>query len=200
MPATTQFRTGPLAVAWLLGSLSCGLLGCQHAPSRGAADGLPSDAAVTLTTAEEITVFARTEGRYSRSARDYVYLGPVQTNRAGRRDYYLWVGVATTLDRGYLVADTTLPDMLLVVVQGEPIEFELRPWLELEPALAHATVYRTTLDTQAQLGARVTLDQLRLLGQAPFETIRLGKASGSLRAYEAWHAPVRWSGAFETED
>jgi len=57
---------------------------------------------MTIVRSREPLVFARTEPRYSRSARDYVYLGPLATNRQGVREHYLWVGIATTLDRGFI--------------------------------------------------------------------------------------------------
>ncbi len=147
---------------------------------------------MTVLTADEPMVFARTEGRYSRSARDYVYLGPIETNRRGTRDYFLWVGVATTLDRGYLAPDGDVPAAIIVDVQGEPMEFQLEPWSERAPSLSSYALYDTAVNIQSQLAARVTLHQLALLSSQGLDSVRVGDSDGRTRLYRRWQGAENW--------
>ena len=54
---------------------------------------------VTVVTLDDPIVLARPVPQLAAAARDYAYLGPVEMNRMGDRDYYLWVGLASTIDR-----------------------------------------------------------------------------------------------------
>jgi hypothetical protein len=156
--------------------------------SGGAAlvDQLDERAGMTLVRAREPLVFARTEPRYSRSARDYLYLGPFETNRQGVREYYLWVGVATTLDRGFIAPDAEPPERLVVSVEGEPIELPLRPLAELVRRTSDEPIYATAVPLDAELAARVTLQQLALLDAAGLDAIGAGAREGSPRTYVRW--------------
>jgi len=142
---------------------------------------------MTLVRGPEPLVFARSEPRYSRSGRDYIYLGPVQTNRQGVREYYLWVGVATTLDRGFLAPQANMPQTLFLDLRGEPIELKLRPWSEVMEPGRRRRDYRASVPLVAELAARVTLQQLTLLDAAPLQALRIDLgAGGAPRAYVRW--------------
>jgi hypothetical protein len=119
--------------------------------------------------------------------RDYLYLGPVETNRQGVREYYLWVGVATTLDRGFIAPQAEVPRTLVVTVDGEPIELPLRPWSELVRTAIAEPVYPTAVPLSVELAARVTLQQLALLDRAGLVTIAIvGEATSAPRSYVRW--------------
>ena len=49
---------------------------------------------LTVVTVDEPVVLARPVRQLTVAARDYAYIGPVQINRMGNRDHYLWVGTA----------------------------------------------------------------------------------------------------------
>jgi hypothetical protein len=160
--------------------------------SKGARELLDEKSGVTVLTANDPMVFARTESQYSRSERDYLYLGPVETNRRGTRDYYLWVGLGTTIDRGYFAPLGHAPTTLYLQVQGAPMELKLEAWLEREPALGRLRLYRTPVKLRAELAARVTLDQLKLIaGESP-KSVRVvtGDADGKL--YFLWKNVAAW--------
>ena len=170
------------------------LLGCQSGGGRSGTvrERLDEESSITVLTDVAPIVFARTETRYSRSERDYVYLGPVETNRQGSREYYLWVGIATTLDRGYIAPTADPPDRLFMQVQGEIMELPLRPWSEREPRLEHMRIYRTAVELQAQLAARVTLNQLTLLAGETLESLRVADGNGNARLYSRWDDQRNW--------
>jgi hypothetical protein len=162
--------------------------GCAH-------DGGPiewlDEHGVTITRDAAPLVFARTESRYSRSARDYLYLGPVETNRQGIRDYYLWVGIATTLDRGFIAPTVEIPHMLYLNVQGEPIELPLRPWSEVLRGGELEPLYETAVDTGTALAARVTLQQLELFAAEPLASVTTVTGTET-REYFRWEQRQGW--------
>jgi hypothetical protein len=147
---------------------------------------------VTIARDAAPLVFARTESRYSRSARDYLYLGPVETNRQGVRDYYLWVGIATTLDRGFIAPTVEIPHMLYLNVQGEPIELALRPWNEILRDGGLEPLYETAVDTDTALAARVTLQQLELFAVEPLPSVAVASPDGQTREYFRWERKQDW--------
>ena len=171
-------------------SLALAAVGLTACGSGGGAllERLDERAGMTLVRGREPLVFARTEPRYSRSARDYVYIGPIETNRQGVHEYYLWVGIATTLDRGFLAPAAVAPNMLYVNVGGEPMELPLRPWRELVPTGFSKPIYATAVAVHEELAARVTLQQLTLIDAAPLEAVALGVAAQPApRPYVRWH-------------
>jgi hypothetical protein len=153
-------------------------LGCQS--NGGAIERLDSATGLTIVTERAPTAFARTETRFSRSARDYVYLGPVELNERGSREYFLWVGVGSTIDRNYLAAEATIPDLLYVDLDGEPMEFELVPWDE--PAVAPVR----------GLAARVTLDQIKRISRGRPDSIRIARQGESTIEYFLWSEFTPW--------
>lgn len=54
---------------------------------------------VTINALTQPLILAHAEPRLSNSLRDYLYVGPVEVNRMGKRSYYLWIGPFSTLDR-----------------------------------------------------------------------------------------------------
>jgi len=163
---------------------SASLAACSGTPI---VERLDERAGMTLTSAREPLVFARTDPRYSRSARDYLYVGPFETNRQGAREYHLWVGVATTLDRGFVATPEELPQTLYVTVDGEPIELELKPLDEVVRLTIEAPIYATAVRLKAAVAARVTLQQLQLLAAAAIDEVTVATpGERSLRTYLLW--------------
>ena len=180
----------------LAGLMLAAAAGCQGGGRGVAKERLDESSGVTVLADVQPVVFARTETRYSRSGRDYLYVGPVEANRQGTREYYLWVGVGTTLDRGYIAPPGEAPDTLFFEVEGEPMELPLRPWIEREPGLDRARVYRPTVPLQSELAARVTLSQLRLLSGSALQRVRVRAAAGTEREYFRWDDGPIWRSFF----
>jgi hypothetical protein len=172
------------------------LAGCAH---RGRLEQLDEKSGATIVRGPDVLVYARTEPRYSRSGRDYLYLGPVETNRQGVREYFLWVGVASTIDRGFIAPPAQEPRTLYVEVGGDPMELPLKVWHELMPTGFSNAMYPTTVPVREELAARVTLQQLTLIGSAAPESVRLslGDGSGS-RSYVRWHGAANFDGFIAT--
>jgi hypothetical protein len=180
---------GALARAYAL--LAATVVGaCSSSP---ALEQLDERAGMTTVRAAEPLVFARPDPRYSRSGRDYLYIAPIETNRQGVKEYYLWVGVASTIDRSFVAATTETPTVLYVTVGGEPMEFPLRPFAEAVRRTADSPVYATAVPLQLELGARVTLQQLELLDAAGLDAIGIAAEDTPLRTYARWERAARFT-------
>lgn len=138
-------------------------------------------------------VFARLDAQFSRSARDYVYLGPAQTNRQGVREYFLWVGVASTLDRGYFAPESELPIEIEIMIQGEPMAFELDDWPPPYLSTESANLYSTPVALQSQLASRITYDQLRLINEERPNGILVRGADNRVRTFSVWVTSSDWT-------
>ena len=154
---------------------------------------LDSQSGLTIVTDRESVAFARTQSRFSRSARDYVYLGPVELNERGTREYYLWVGVASTIDRDYLAAEATMVDLLYINLAGEPMELELEPWDERVPQLAGRLIYEPAVAPAIVLAARVTLDQLTLISEEQPQSVRVATRDEPTIEYFLWSEASKWT-------
>lgn len=172
-------------------------VGCSA--GGGTREQLDRTTGTTWTMASEPAVFARTDPRFSRAARDYLYIGPVETNVRGLREYFLWVGVATTLDRGFLAPAGMEPTRLTFIVDGEPIDLELGAWQQVADGAGQVVAYATPVRTTLERGARVTRELLaRVDAAAPGSVIVTTAPDGSVQ-YFAWRSWPDWSG-FSTRD
>lgn len=117
----------------------------------GVLERLDADSALTIVTAQGLLAFAKADARLSRSARDYIYLGPVEINERGTRTHYLWIGVASTIDRDYLNAAAPIPAVLYVEIGGAPMEFELHRVEELLPELGEVRQFKFAVSLFKQL-------------------------------------------------
>ena len=170
--------------------LAAVLAGCA---AGGRLEQLDEQSGATIVRGPAVLVYARTEPRYSLSARDYVYLGPVETNRQGAREYFLWVGVATTIDRGFIAPEAQEPRTLYIEVRGEPIELPLKAWHELVPTGLKKPMYSTTVPLRQELAARVTLQQLALIGGASPGSVSLATGeTGAARTFVRWHGAANF--------
>jgi hypothetical protein len=66
------------------------------------------------------------------------------------------------------------------------MELALRPLAELVRRTSDAPVYATAVPLQAELGARVTLQQLELLDAADVQSIGVAAEGAPLRTFSRW--------------
>src|SRR5262245_25515483 len=136
------------------------------------------DAAVTL---------ARPAPRFSNAARDYLYVAPVQASATGTRRHYLWVGLGTTVDRGWPWAAPAEGATLLLTVDGLPIALPLAEWEDE----GGAGLYRTPAPVYQVRRASVSLDELERIATATDIEAQVIASDGSVARYDLWDG--RWS-------
>ena len=149
----------------------------------------------TWVSVEAPIALARAAPRFSHAARDYLYLAPVESNEAGKRKHYLWVGLGTTVDRLWPWAAPPDAQTLLLVLDGIPLALPLEPWEEGQGA----ALYRPAAPTYAVRRASVSLDELARIASAASVEAQVVARDGAALAYELWSG--RWSdwSAFATQ-
>jgi len=172
--------------------LCMALAACQG--TAGVVESLDARSGLTIVTDREAAVFARTRAQISRSARDYVYLGPVEVNERGVREYFLWLGFASTIDRAF-AADTRFePEQLIIDLEGAPIEFELQAWGQRLPRLDGRKIYDSVVTPAAVFAARVTLDQINRIAAGGVSSVTVVVAGAPDVEYFLWQEPgFAWS-------
>ncbi len=110
---------------------SVALLSCAWLAGCASDDTLRSgldDRGRSWVSLESAVTLARPAPRFSNAARDYLYVAPVQSSTSGTRRHYLWVGLGTTVDRGWPWAAPSDAAMLLLTVDGFPVTLPLAEW------------------------------------------------------------------------
>ena len=181
----------PISRVWtLLFAVSLAAAGCaSRQPAVDAS--LDRNTGWTVATTRAPALLARGAPRIAHGARDYVYLGPVQVNRMGLHELYLWVGLVSTIDRAPLGEQALAPEALTVVVDGVPMPLQLRPWSEDLPA----SPYQTPTPPYQILGARLSRDQVDRIANA--QQVEVFVAAGNRQAvrYRVWRGDwPRWAG------
>lgn len=142
---------------------------------------LDESTGLTVVTLPEPLVLARPT-RFSAAARDYAYLGPVEINRGGAREHFLWIGLATTLDRERIAEPLPEASTLALIVDGLPMLLPLSEWnpdLEVPPYAGNTPVYLT-------LAARASADQIRRVAAAGSISVNIVTKSGKTVPYKVW--------------
>ena len=137
---------------------------------------------VTVVTLDDPIVLARPVPQLAAAARDYAYLGPVEMNRMGDRDYYLWVGLASTIDRKLIDVAPADVQTLTLLLGGLPMTLPLADWAggtDILPYEIGAPLYAT-------FAARISLDQIQRIANADSVQVHFVSTSGDSRRYRLW--------------
>jgi len=151
------------------------------APAGTLQSRLDETTGLTVVTLKDPLVLARPT-RLSATARDYAYLGPVEINRMGEREHFLWIGLASTLDRARIAEPPPQASTLALVVDGLPMILPLSEWLpelEVAPYSGNTPVYLT-------LAARASADQIRRIAAAESISVHIVTESGNTLNYRVW--------------
>ena len=163
----------------LVSAVLLSLAGCA---SRGPLRSQLDETGRTWVSVEAPVALSRPAPRFSRAARDYLYLGPVEANQGGTRRHYLWVGLGTTVDRRWPWAAPPEAQTLLLVLDGTPLTLPLEPW----DKPAGAELYRPAAPTYAVRRASVSLDELARIAAATSVEAQVVRRDGAADTYELW--------------
>ncbi|MFW2405545.1 MAG: hypothetical protein ACN4GT_12320 [Gammaproteobacteria bacterium] len=137
---------------------------------------------LTVANLQQVIVLAHPVPGRTTAARDYAYLGPIEINRMGQREHYLWVGMASTLDRKFFSDGRPTPTTLQLLLDGSPMTLPLTAW---DDDMTTAP-YTVSAPVQAQLRARVSLDQLEHIAKADSVEVRFVARPTASDRYELW--------------
>lgn len=135
---------------------------------------------VTWTTLTEPVALAHTNRQLSTASRDYLYVGPIEMNERGTREDFLWFGLATTVPDVFSADLASMPESLVLEVDGLTFELPVVEWDEPLP-------YETPATVTQSIAARVSLDQIGLIAGAENVSVELLNEDGSTVAYQHWN-------------
>ncbi len=142
---------------------------------------------LTIVTMDDPVILALPERQLAAAAQDFAYLGPVELNRMGHRDYFLWIGLASTIDRELFDASPAEAQVVAVLIDGWPETLPLVDWaadLDQAPYETDAPLYRS-------VAAHASLDLIRRISTAETVEVNFVSASGVSRRYQKWQGD--WS-------
>ncbi len=138
---------------------------------------------VTVTFSRTPLVMYRDNPSQAAYARNYVHLGPIQVNRSGSYQYYLWIGIWNTMQTADLSEHRDGFESIVLFADGEPLLLELSGWTP-EAIGTSEPVYLKPVASTADAYYRVTADQIRLIAES--RDIRLRTTGSSPKDFELW--------------
>lgn len=169
------------------------LIGCSVEPpktSRLDSSGL------TIVTHDDAIMVARTVRKLAAGARDFAFIGPVEINRMGHRDYYFWIGLASTVDRDLVGHAPANAVAMALVIDDEPMIMPLSEWatsLDVAP-------YQSTVPVYVALMAQTSLDQIHRIAKAKSVEILMIADTDTAVRYQAWQGTWSAWSAFPGEE
>ncbi len=147
---------------------------------------LDPETGVTIKRASAPIVMYRDMSANSAFGRDYVYVGPIQVNTMGQREYFLWLGIwgsSDSVERGRKMDDF---EAVVLYVDGEPLSLEVKGWTPASIG-ASGDVYVKPVASALDGYYRVTVDQMRLIAESRDLELRAGATRP--QRYVPWDSP-----------
>jgi hypothetical protein len=162
------------------------IAGCASSPER-VREILDPQTSATITYSPTPMLFYRDDPAHAAHAKNFVSLGPLEVDRSGHYQYFLWLGIWNT---NHSVNETDGRDgfeSIVLFVDGEPLTLEVRGWTP-KAIGASAPVYQQPVASALDAYYEVTADQVRLIAEAKELSLRTtGFASHS---FELWDEQV----------
>ena len=149
------------------------MLGACGGTTELVSDHLDPLTGVTITSATKPLVFYRDRSAQAAYARDYVYLGPIEVNNMGHRNYFIWLGVWGSSDSADRSSQMNDFESVVVFADGEPLGLEVSGWTPESIGLSESA-YVKPVASATDGYYRVTIDQIRLMAEAQDIEIRAG--------------------------
>lgn len=128
---------------------------------------------VTVTRAPQPMVMYRDLSGQSAFGREYVYVGPLQVNRMGRRDHFLWLGIWRTSEAADPAQTIDDFETIVIYADGEPLSLEATGWTPGAVGLSESAYVKPVASAVDGYYA-VTLDQMRLIAESRDLELRAG--------------------------
>lgn len=136
--------------------------------------------AVTVTHSRTPLILSPDTHLDENIARDFVQIGPIEVNRMGTLQYFLWFGILDTDYTEYQGEKSQVErpqgyNSIVLSFDGEKLPFDIHGWTENSIGVSEP-VYKKLFDTATDAYYPATLEQIRSLAAA--EAIKL-TTSGS---------------------
>lgn len=158
------------------------LAGCaSSSPTVG--EKLDPVTSATMTFSSTPLILYRDDPARAANAKNFVSLGPLEVNRSGQYQYFLWLGIWNTNQTVSVDARRAGFDSIVIFADGEPLQLELSGWTP-ESIGASEHVYPKPVASALDAYYQLTADQIRLIVQA--RDVQLLSTGFSPRTFEPW--------------
>jgi len=147
---------------------------------------LDPETGVTIKRASAPIVMYRDMSANSAFGRDYVYVGPIQVNNMGQREYFLWLGIWGSSDSGERGRKMDDFEAIVLYADGEPLSLEVKGWTPGSIGVSE-DVYVKPVASALDGYYRVTVDQMRLIAESRDLELRAGATRP--QRYVPWDSP-----------
>ena len=165
---TTRSRYAGLALLLFL------VAGCVG-PDSLALERMDPLTGVTVTLAAKPMVMYRDLSGQSAFGREYVYVGPVQVNKMGQRNHFLWLGIWRTANASDPAQTIDDFETIVIYADGEPLSLEAAGWTPSAVGLSESAYVKPVASAVDGYYA-VTIDQMRLIAESNDLELRAGSA------------------------
>lgn len=178
----------------LYGTLLISLLVSCASSSQVIGEKLDPLTSATMTFSSTTMVMYRDDPGHAAQARNFVSLGPLEVNRRGSYQYFLWLGIWNTNHTVSIEDRRNGFESIVIFVDGEPLQLELSGWT---PAAIGASehVYPKPVASALDAYYRLTADQIRLITES--KDIQLRTTGFSPRAFESWDDQLAARASFQ---
>lgn len=154
--------------------------------SSGVVQYFDEDTGATVVALAEPLIFAAEAPFLAANARDYVYLGPVEVSRGGEKSHFLWLAEWSSIDRQVPAADGDEQSVLVLLLDGEPMELTAPPSGNRLPRSGHSP-YVTPVGSPAEHVFALTRQQLIRIARAKVISVESVRPD-VVRNYTGWRA------------
>lgn len=160
------------------------VVGCASTePAPTVREILDPQTGVTITYSNRPLIFYRDNSGRAAFAKNYLHLGPLEVNRSGTYQYFLWVAGWSTMESASSFEHREGLESIIIFADGEPLLLDLAGQT---PGTIGASepVYLKPVASAVEAYYRVTADQIRLIAEA--DEIRLRTSEANPREYGLW--------------
>ena len=168
-------------IAWVTVLLVAACASTEPTPS--VRENLVPLTGVTITFSNRPLILYRDNSGRAAYAKDYLHMGPVQVNRSGTYQYYLWMAGWSTMQSASSLEQLESLESIVIFADGEPLLLDLAG---RTPGAIGASepVYLKPTASAVEAYYRVTADQIRLIAEAGEISLRTSEAYP--REYGLW--------------
>jgi len=146
-------------------------------------DKLDTLTGVTVTFSNTPLIMYRDDSGRAAFARNYIQMAPIQVNRSGTYQYFLWLSVWNTMQPVNLAEHRDSLESIVLFADGEPMSLDLVGWTP-EAIGTSEPVYLKPVASSVDAYYRVTADQIRLIAEAT--DLRLRTSGANAREFGLW--------------